>query len=242
MRFASPDIVQDTVLNAPVAVADVPADTELRPALRALVTLHRLRAPVTGAHLVHKKLVVWEGRPCAVPDCCELRINGVPWVLPPVEHFVPDPGGQCESVAEVIGLNPGFSAVEGYVLRPDDSGAMALGPGAWAVADRGSDLVDPTRGHRGVPQGWAYIGIPVLLDIVLDSRPGRKIKRVDELRLRRQTINALRSLGIETLEQLVRLSHREVQRLPGVGAVAEQELDAVLSTLGLFLPAVGPPR
>ena len=236
MRVASPDFIQNTVLNAPVAVAEVPADTELRPALRALIIGNRLRAPVTGAHLVHKKLVVWEARPCSLPGHSELNINGVPWILPPVERFEPFQSGQSEAVAELIDLNPPFSAVEGYVLVVDGNGSAELRPGVWAVANRRSDLIDPVHGYRGVSQGWAYIGIPVLLDIALKPPPDRSVQRVDELPLRRMIINALHGRGIERLDQLVGLSHRELRTLPGVGDLAEQQIDAALAVLGLYLP------
>lgn len=236
MRLASPDIARDAVLTVPMAVTNIPPNTELRPALQTLIIRHRLRAPVTGAHLVHKKLLVWEARPCSTPEHCELRVNGVPRLLPPVERFPPVPGEPRDVVARLINLNPPFSAVEGYILVIDDEQAE-LRPGCWAVADRGSDLADPVHGHRGVLLGWAYIGIPVRLDIARKRWPVREVQRVDELPLRRQTINALHWRGIEGLDQLLQLSHRTLRCLPGVGAVAEQEIDAVLAMFDLHLPA-----
>lgn len=236
MRLATSSPVQDSVLSAPVRVLDLPGESELRSAFRSLIVDHRLRAPVTGAHLVHKKLTIWEGRQASVAGHSELRINGVPWVLPAVERFGPRSGEPHDAVADLVSLNPDFTAVEGYLLMTDPDGRAILRPGCWAVTDRRSDLVDPTHGHRGVPVGWVYIGIGVHLDVALQRAAG-EVVRVDELPLRRQTINALHGTGIERLEHLLELSHADLRGLPGIGAVAEQEIDAALATVGRHLPS-----
>lgn len=242
MHFVSMDGLRGTVLESPARVTGVPARDPVWRDLRALVVDCRLRAPITGAHLLHKKLWVWEGWPSTVRDHAELRINGVPWVLPPVEEVEADPRDPRRALADVVEQNPEFTPFEGYLLEPAGSGEAVLQPAGWLAADRGSDLVDVGRGRRGVPHGCAYIGIELAPRALRPRESAGPVSEVAALGLRLQTVNALQNRNVHTMEQLLALSHRDLHRLPGIGAIAVREIDAALADHGLHLPADGRER
>jgi len=242
MRLASPDSLRGAVIESRARIVGVPARDPLWRDLRALVVENRLRAPITGAHLLHKKLWVWEGWPSSVRDHVELRINGIPWVLPPVERLEPDPRETRRALVDVVEHNPEFAPFEGYLLEVAGSGEAVLEPAGWVAADRASDLVDVGRGRRGVPHGCAYIGIELAPRALRPPEIKEPASEIADLGLRIQTVNALRQRNVQTVEQLLGLSDRDLHRLPGIGAIAVREIDAALADHGLHLPADGRER
>ncbi len=142
---------------------------------------------------------------------------------------------------EFCEVNPQFTAFEGYVLRGAGDGTATLSAGCWAATARHSDLIDLAHGHRGVPAGWAYLGVAVCWSprraCIARSRP----TRLDELAISARTRNRLIASGIGSIDELLACSAAELWRVPGIGHIAVREVDAALGAHGLFLPSHGKP-
>ena len=236
--------IDDSVLEGTVSVTGLPRATALADALRTLVVEHRLRGLITGAYVGTARCQTWEGLDSArQPHASILRMNGgITWVLPAVESTEPDKRDDPDVVMrEFCELNPQFTAFEGYVLRDAGDGSATLRAGCWAAAARHSDLIDLIHGHRGVPTGWAYLGVAVRWSprraCITRSRP----TRLDELAISARTRNCLIANGIGSIDELLTCSQAELWRVPGIGHNAAREVDAALGAHGLFLPARGKP-
>lgn len=241
-RLAADGEIDDTVLDAPCLVADVAVGTDPVTVLKDVVFRHRLRVIVTGAYLGNGPCLSW--RENDGHGYFHIGDDGSWRLVEPEFEILADLAqrqGPVEAAQAWLEGHREYEGFEGYLIRPSADGALLVEATCWVWSADLHILVDPIHRHRGVPVGWAYLGLAVALREPRTAT-GLKIAEMTlhdlDLPVRVKNYLAFHS-GITTVEKLLAMSRSDLLRRPGIGRISLREIDQALSEHGLWLPWAG---